>query len=116
MIARVIVAGVDNYGATDRGALGDGNLPLSGPPVVSAQEVWQGVAIIKNPFMRDRFVRRVWGVGARRRVALMLSPLAAPLRSRPKTARAFYGTRADESAGLNGSNSTRCACLPGVSD
>jgi hypothetical protein len=45
MIARVIVAGVDNYGRTDHGEFGDGSLPLFGPPVVSAEGVWQGLAI-----------------------------------------------------------------------
>ena len=59
MTARVIVAGVDNYGGTDHGEFGDGSLPLFGPPVVSAEEVWQGVAIIKNPFMKERLVCRV---------------------------------------------------------
>jgi hypothetical protein len=116
MIARVIVAGAVNDGGTDRGELGEGNLPLSGPFVVSAEEVWQGVAIIKNPFMKPRFVRRVWAVGARRRVALMLSPLAAPLRSPPRTARASGETRADYSASGNRKNFTEFSCVPEVSD
>jgi len=75
-----------------------------------------GAGRVRMSKMKERFVRRVRAVGEPRRVALVLSPPRAPLRSLPKTARASGETRADDSASGNRKNFTRFSWLPGVSD
>jgi hypothetical protein len=109
LTAQVSSSGVDFIGCS----LGN-RFQVNDVPLVHAVAVAEILAR-QSFIMKERVLRRVWAVGEQRRVALVLSPLPAPCRSPPPTARASGETRADVSAVVNGKNFTRCSRWPQVS-